>query len=268
MSPSSGFASHEIIEACTDPEVGGLSGWLQPENGIEVGDICADSGNIQIDDGVQAAIYWSNVDGKCILPHRVAKLTIAPDPFDGCVGPHVGGKSKFTVKIGVEPSWIDPTGIPLPNPRFTWSFGPAFATAVGPTNGPTLELLWTTAAPQHTVSVTVTADVGIILDASIKIKKVLNAQETEFARKMCELRKLISTLALLPPPLPDPEGPIIATVLPTPSEINRLRGVVMRMSRTLDQIAEMNDRLKTLGRQPGNDLALSDSPNEPLDGLN
>jgi len=34
-------------------------------------------------------------------------------------------------------------------------------------------------APQHTVSVIVAADVGIILDDSIKIKHVLSAQETE-----------------------------------------------------------------------------------------
>src|SRR5205823_5323349 len=152
----SGFASHEIIEACTDPEA---TGWLQPENGIEVGDICEDSGNIENADGVAAAVYWSNLDGACILPHRTAKVSMMRDPSDDCVGPHVGGRSKFIVKVGVEPSWIDSIGIPLVNPRFSWNFNTAFATAVGPTNAPTLELSWKTEAPQNVVSVTVTADV-------------------------------------------------------------------------------------------------------------
>jgi hypothetical protein len=132
------------------------------------------------------------------------------------------------------------------NPQFSWSFNPAFAVPVRPTNGPSLSLSRITDAPLNTVSVTVTADVGISLNASIQIKHVLNPQEIEMVLKICDLRKLISTLALLPPPPPDPEGPIIATVLPTPSEINRLRWTVMRMSRTLDQIAEMNGRLQAL----------------------
>lgn len=237
--PSSGFASHEIIEACTDPEA---TGWLQPENGIEVGDICEDSGNIQTTDGVDAAIYWSNVDGSCILPHRIAKIKAVSDPVDECVGPHVGGKTRFTVSLGVEPFWIDATGIPLVNAQYNWSFNSAFASPIGSTNAPTLELLWTSAGVSQTVTITVTADIGIVLTAQVTIQHVLNVQETEIIRKMCELRRLIATTALLPPPVPDPEGPIISTILPTPSEVQRLRSMVGRMSRTVDIIAELNNR--------------------------
>jgi hypothetical protein len=239
MVPSSGFASHEIIEACTDPEA---TGWLQPENGIEVGDICEDSGNIQMTDGVEAAVYWSNVDGSCILPHRVAKITAAADPVDECVGPHLGGKTKFTVKFGVEPIWIDAAGIPLVNVQFNWSFNSAFASPIGPTNASTLELLWTSAGVSQTVAVTVTADIGIVLTAEVTIQHVLNAQEAAIVERICELRRLIATTALLPPPLPDPEGPIISTILPTPSEVHRLRSMIARMSQIVDHIAELNNR--------------------------
>jgi hypothetical protein len=237
MQPSSGFASHEIIEACTDPEA---TGWLQPENGIEVGDICEDSGNIAMADGVDAAIYWSNVDGACILPHRVAKIKAGSDPATECVGPHLGGKTRFTVTLGVEPAWIDPTGIPIVNPQYVWSFNPAFASPVGSVNGPSLELQWNATGGPQTVGVTVTADVGMVLAASVTIKNVLNPQETLVVRRMCDLRKMLATTALLPPPAPDPEGPIIASILPTPSEVNRLRAMIGQMGRTLDHIAELN----------------------------
>ncbi len=242
MQISSGFASHEIIEACTDPEA---SGWLQPENGIEVGDICEDSGNIGVADGVEAAIYWSNVDGSCIIPHRTAKVTIVPDPSDECIGPHVGGKSKFKVSFGVEPSWIDIVDIPLANAHFKWDFDPSVCAPLGASTGPVLELTWTKESFDDTISVTITADGGIDLSATIKIKHVLNAQETQLIIRMCELRKLISTTALLPPPVPDTEGPIIATIMPTPSEINRLRGLSSRLIHKLDQISVISGNLET-----------------------
>jgi hypothetical protein len=239
LSPLSIRASHEIIEACTDPE---YSGWLQPENGNEVADICENGEDFGIEsvDGVSAAVYWSNVDDTCIVPHRVAKVRLLPDPTDKCVGPHVGGSSLFSVQIGYDPNWIDPTGIPLVNPKFAWSFDTNVAAPTTPTNQSILKVVWTKAAQQVEVSVAVTADGGVNLTATITILKVLDAVETEIVRKMCELRTLISTIALLPPPSADPEGPIIATILPTPSEINRFRGLVTRMSHAVDKIAEMH----------------------------
>jgi hypothetical protein len=246
MVPSSGFASHEIIEACTDPEA---TGWLQPENGIEVGDICEDSGNIEASDGVEAAVYWSNIDGSCILPHRVSKIRVASDPPNDCVGPHLGGRTRFTVQFGVDPSWIDSTGIPLPNPQFSWTFNPAFASPVGPTGNQSLDLSWTSAGFAQTVGVTVTAGGGISLTAQVTIKRIMNEQETEIAEKICALRRLIATTALLPPPVPDPEGPIISTVLPTPSELLRLRSMVAQMTQTIDNALDLTSRLPlTSGR--------------------
>jgi hypothetical protein len=93
-------ASHEVIEACTDPEG---NGFMPPENGIEVGDICeAEQYGLGLSDGIQAAPYWSNLNSLCVLPHRIATIVIADQSFSECrIGPSVGSQSTFAFSFGV-----------------------------------------------------------------------------------------------------------------------------------------------------------------------
>ncbi len=246
---SSAFASHEIIEACTNPEA---SGWLQPENANEAADICLDTSANKFDEGVLAATYWSNVDGSCILPRHVARIKVADASGDRCVGPHVGGFTRFTVSVVLEPAWIDQTGLALDNPKYTWTFDSAVAAPVGATSGSSIELRWLAPATLQKIGVTVTTDNGVVLAAKVTIQNVLDDKETAMVERMCVLRKLIETTALLPPPLPDPEGPIIATVLPTPAEIGRLRSMIAQMGQIVEQIGKIS-----VQRRPATDRAIS-----------
>lgn len=67
--------SHELVEACTDPETTTSPGWRQvPCNNpsqCEIGDVCSSTARIN---GVQVQAYWSNTDNSCVIP--------LPDPGD------------------------------------------------------------------------------------------------------------------------------------------------------------------------------------------
>lgn len=59
--------SHELVEACTDPEGDGWTGNVCNQGGwCEIGDVC--SGDITVVDGVSVQRYWSNFDGRCVVP--------------------------------------------------------------------------------------------------------------------------------------------------------------------------------------------------------
>ena len=67
--------SHELVEACTDPETTGSPAWRQTPCGTptacEIGDVCSSVARVY---GVQVQAYWSQSDGACVIP--------APDPND------------------------------------------------------------------------------------------------------------------------------------------------------------------------------------------
>jgi hypothetical protein len=61
-------ASHELVETMTDPEPG--SGWLDPNNGQEIGDICLGTeGTVVGSDGITYNVQseWSNLSFFCIV---------------------------------------------------------------------------------------------------------------------------------------------------------------------------------------------------------
>jgi hypothetical protein len=61
--------SHELVEACTDPETTGSPAWRQtPCNAptqCEIGDVCTSVARVF---GVQVQAYWSQSDGACVIP--------------------------------------------------------------------------------------------------------------------------------------------------------------------------------------------------------
>jgi hypothetical protein len=61
--------SHELVEACTDPETTGAPGWRQTPcatpTQCEIGDVCNSTGRVY---GVQVQSYWSQADGSCVIP--------------------------------------------------------------------------------------------------------------------------------------------------------------------------------------------------------
>lgn len=58
--------SHELVEACTDPEGDGIQ--VNPpssSNWHEIGDVCSSAASLN---GVMVQSYWSQRDQACIIP--------------------------------------------------------------------------------------------------------------------------------------------------------------------------------------------------------
>ncbi|HWW03560.1 MAG TPA: hypothetical protein VNZ64_27905 [Candidatus Acidoferrum sp.] len=61
--------SHELVEACTDPQTTGSPAWRQTPcntpNQCEIGDVCNSTARVN---GVQVQAYWSQIDNSCVIP--------------------------------------------------------------------------------------------------------------------------------------------------------------------------------------------------------
>jgi hypothetical protein len=80
-------ASHEIIEAATDPDIG--LAWIDDSQlGFnadilkkgEAADICEDEPSVRLADGLTVAPYWSNSDNQCEPPIAVTGPSAHPTP--------------------------------------------------------------------------------------------------------------------------------------------------------------------------------------------
>ena len=59
--------SHELVEACTNPDGNGFQVTpIDPNNWHEIGDVC--EGNSDTLNGVRVQAYWSQSDGGCVIP--------------------------------------------------------------------------------------------------------------------------------------------------------------------------------------------------------
>jgi len=59
--------SHELVEACTDPDGKGFQVTpLDPNTWHEIGDVC--ESNSDTLNGVKVQAYWSQSDGNCVIP--------------------------------------------------------------------------------------------------------------------------------------------------------------------------------------------------------
>jgi hypothetical protein len=188
-----------------------------------------------------AASYWSNDDGKCILPRRVARLSISMTTYDEChIGPRVGGQSLFGLSLGVEPSWIDALDLPpLLNPQYFWKYNHKLATPIGPINGPSLVLSWLTSSHQETsIGLTVTTQQGVKLEASLSVVVRSEAQARLLAQ-LCSLRKFINSVTQTSHFLIDPLGSDIAK-LPTEHDIENLKLFARKVAQHVESISVLS----------------------------
>jgi hypothetical protein len=238
--PRSEIASHEIIEACTDPEA---TGYLQPGNGIEVGDICELNPDAYgPSDGIVAAAYWSNLDSKCILPRRAAKVTVGTPETDGCpIGPTIGNKSTFSVSIELEPSWIDGSKLPVLNYTYAWTYDATVAKQVSMLNESKLTLEWTgsTGAPVF-VGVTINDQGGRVLASASVAVTVKSLSEATVLLRGCLLRKFVESVKRIPPFLIHKLGPDPVSIL-TEVELEELRLFARGVTKRVERIAALNE---------------------------
>ncbi|MBS0445931.1 MAG: hypothetical protein JSR59_08280 [Proteobacteria bacterium] len=233
------IASHEIIEACTDPEA---NGYTQPENGIEVADICEDNSDAAGDaDGVVAASYWSNRDSRCILPRRVAGIDVQMD--DCGVGPAMGEVSELRLSLSADPAWIEPKLPPMLMPTCKWTFDPEFVTPLTATDGTVLVVRWAEPVDIYStrITVTVTDLEGLQITGSRMITPRTPTQAA-IARKSCEIRRWLASVNRIPPFFVHKLGPDPAS-LPTRREIERLARATERLSAGVEALAELRRRL-------------------------
>jgi hypothetical protein len=76
--------SHELIEACTDPNIktikiqrGPGSACPDPTRTCEIGDVCS---SLALVGGVQVQSYWSKVDNRCIIPQNIISGEMTGNP--------------------------------------------------------------------------------------------------------------------------------------------------------------------------------------------
>ncbi len=255
--PLTWIASHEILETCSDPEG---SGYTQTPPGIEICDICEDTylrpapdnSGTDLSDGIEAAAYWSNIDGRCIVPVRNAKILCSFLDDDGCkIGPIQGGTSTLRVgSIEVLPAWIDSSSLqPLVNPTYHWEFDDEDSVKpLGPNNQSTYQVQWLPQPDKYYASISVTitsADGNLVVRGRYDVSP-LTETEAELAGIACNLKKVIASVNALPvfvfrnqgDPGPDP-------VLPTLRDIRQLKSIVDLLARDVERIASVDSKLRT-----------------------
>ncbi|HKV30687.1 MAG TPA: hypothetical protein VJT14_06690 [Candidatus Dormibacteraeota bacterium] len=114
--------SHELVEACTDPEgtaIQGLPGTCAQDGWCEIGDVCSRTGVV---DGVRVQSYWSHTDHDCIIPGESPEVAAPPPPSSN--GPPGSGATTRTVAVvsttappaaGIGRSTAITTAAPSPN---------------------------------------------------------------------------------------------------------------------------------------------------------
>jgi hypothetical protein len=106
--------SHELVEACTDPEGTGWtsttacgvnhSGWC------EIGDVC--EGNAARVNGVLVQRYWSNTDNQCVIPDDPKVATDTKNHKDSKDSKdHKDHKDQKEIKDGAKELERPPSGI-------------------------------------------------------------------------------------------------------------------------------------------------------------
>ena len=96
--------SHELAEACTDPEgtaIQGLPGTCAQDGWCEIGDVCWTTGVV---DGVRVQSYWSYNDRACIIPGATPDAEVpASAPIDPT---HSGGRTR---EVAISSATSSPT---------------------------------------------------------------------------------------------------------------------------------------------------------------
>jgi hypothetical protein len=223
--------SHELVEACTDPEgntIVGVSGTCSQSGWCEIGDICNAPVTV---DGVGAVTYWSDEDGACIAPQRVLDVVVQRD--DCGVGLVEGQVARFDPQWSVSPSWISVASLtPLTGLTYQWvTIG---AVPVGPTNGPSLLIGDYSAGETVDVQLTVTMPNGGAFTGRFSGQPMTRAQ-ANFRHLLCMLSKIsqqyVQTHVPNLPPGPTPDPPY--------DEIEHLAAELTRVAHELRETQEL-----------------------------
>jgi hypothetical protein len=230
------IATHEIVEACSDPLP--FSGFVAPVNGQiqEIADVCQPKHDTS--DGVVAAAYWSNTDAACIVPKRVVRLKLVVD--DCGVGAVGGNVSRIDTSIDVDPGWIDKMNLPpLLYPTYQWDFDPGSCVVLGPHDRESLHVQWTAGFVSTAFEVTVLDSNGITMTGSLTVSEQ-NAADAEMIAKICRLRKLLTEVFLRVPwfrvPIGDP-APV-----PSSAEIELLNSMAKQLNQIVSEITQLDKK--------------------------
>jgi hypothetical protein len=222
-------ASHELVEACTDPDLDGLIVPGGPSGTeIEIGDRCEVGG--QLCEGVFATPYWSVIDNECVLPSRRFRIDIEQDECR--VGPTMGEKSTLrAIGPAMQPDWIDSTGLsPLIGPAvYEWSWDPALVIVTGTSDQLTLNVEWFLPNDFYTTTITFTATYGkgIVLEESIVVTP-RSPLQARVALLACRLRKFLADDNRRPPFFIHKLGPDPAP-LPSQNTLQEVKSFVKQL---------------------------------------
>jgi hypothetical protein len=218
--------SHELVEACTDAEprtgfvsasgaVGGSS------SDVEIADWCSTG---DFTDGVYATGYWSNVDGRCIVPKRVARIEVEGSP--GCLMPPVQGhQSILRARVVGDPPWIDVSHLPaLVAPFYQWSV--TGVSTLTPLDQPSISVEWPSHAGTVSVSVTIQDATGITVSGTRTLTP-LDEVTAGRIRFWCDIRSLLYESIVLNP-ICDPRRDF-AAVPPSTADLEVLRSVAAQL---------------------------------------
>jgi hypothetical protein len=90
--------SHELVEACTDPQGTawqGVAGTCNQTGWCEIADVCTSTDTVG---GVLVQSYWSNQDNSCIIPKGIVPGAVSGNPvlIQGNLG---GGRGNFEMVV-------------------------------------------------------------------------------------------------------------------------------------------------------------------------
>jgi putative transposase len=237
-------ASHEIVEACTDPEIhANIFGYKLKQgtpNGaryLELADPCED-GPVTYSEGVSAAQYWSEIDGACICPTRGYRIQVGP-PSDCPIGAVMGQTSILQAVYGFIPDWIaGPPLKPLTQLSYHWGDPPDYHFDYQDSQdklSTTVSWFSSQAGPyQVDLEFTATSAEGITLYGSLTVTPKAPWQ-VQYVLVTCRLRHLLASVHRLPPYLINPFGPD-GPPRPAATDISQLKDFARRMNALTDQL--------------------------------
>jgi hypothetical protein len=223
--------SHELVEACSDPEgtaITGIAGTCSQTGWCEIGDVCQSTNAVC---GVTVQSYWSQEDLACVVPRAVA--SISARDRDGCEIPFVEGQeAEFSARLSASPTWIDLSTLPQLS-ALTYDWTTSAGSIEGPDNARHVTVRLPKGQTSTTLSMTIMDGGGCQYQAAFHVTPV-DAGLASVLQLLCELRKYARANLFVNPlwdPLPDP-----ATI---PIHARDIRALDQAMKR----LAELSDRV-------------------------
>jgi hypothetical protein len=120
--------SHEIAEACSDPDLGsGILVDVGSDTNEEIGDVCNNTWATV--NGAAEEAYWSEADNRCVIPQYQAFPAVSANPV--LVQSRFGSKGNFELVVAAPSGGLLHFWRNNDNPFMPWSTATAFGGAVG-----------------------------------------------------------------------------------------------------------------------------------------